>query len=42
VDHPLIDDRAWALRYMVVNTRNWWPGKKVVVSPATMRAGHSA
>ena len=24
---------SWALRYMVVDTRNWWPGKHVLVSP---------
>ena len=33
VDDFLIDDRAWAIRYLVVDTRNWWPGKKVVLSP---------
>lgn len=32
VEDFLIDDEAWAMRYMVVDTRNWWPGKKVVVS----------
>jgi len=30
----VIDDEAWAIRYMEVATRNWWPGKKVLVSPA--------
>ena len=29
----LVDSRAWAIRYLVVDTANWWPGKKVVVSP---------
>ena len=24
----------WVIRYMEVATRNWWPGKKVLVSPA--------
>jgi len=33
VEDFLIDDRAWAIRYLVVDTRNWWPGKKVVLSP---------
>jgi sporulation protein YlmC with PRC-barrel domain len=33
VEDFLVDDREWAIRYMVVDTRNWWPGKKVVVSP---------
>ena len=34
VDGFLIDDEAWAIRYIEVATRNWWPGKKVLVSPA--------
>src|SRR5208283_332533 len=29
----LVDDETWAIRYLEVNTRNWWPGKKVLVSP---------
>jgi uncharacterized protein YrrD len=37
VEDFLIDDRAWAIRYIVVDTRNWWPGKKVVVSPEWIR-----
>jgi sporulation protein YlmC with PRC-barrel domain len=27
----LIDDETWAIQYLVVDTRNWWPGKKVLV-----------
>ncbi len=30
----VMDNDAWAIRYMEVATRNWWPGKKVLVSPA--------
>jgi hypothetical protein len=33
VEDFLIDDQTWAIRYLIVNTRNWWPGKKVLVSP---------
>jgi sporulation protein YlmC with PRC-barrel domain len=33
VENFLVDDKDWALRYTVVDTVNWWPGKKVVVSP---------
>jgi uncharacterized protein YrrD len=33
VEDFVIDTTAWHLRYMVVDTRNWWPGKKVLVSP---------
>ena len=29
----MIDDETWAIRYLEVDTRNWWPGKKVLVSP---------
>jgi hypothetical protein len=30
----VVDDNAWAIRYIEVSTRNWWPGKKVLVSPS--------
>jgi stress response protein YsnF len=33
VEDFLIDDRSWAIRYIVIDTRNWWPGKKVLVAP---------
>jgi hypothetical protein len=29
----IIDDDTWAIRYIVIDTKNWWPGKKVLVSP---------
>ena len=34
VDGFVVDDEAWAIRYIEVATRNWLPGKKVLVSPA--------
>jgi len=33
VDDMLVDDRTWAIRYLVVNTSNWWGGNLVLVSP---------
>lgn len=33
VDDFIIDDESWAIRYLIIDTRNWWPGKKVLVSP---------
>ena len=33
VEDFIIDDETWAIRYLVVGTRNWWPGKRVLVSP---------
>ena len=29
----VVEMRTWAIRYMVVNTRNWLPGRKVLVTP---------
>ncbi|MGA9642972.1 MAG: PRC-barrel domain-containing protein [Terriglobales bacterium] len=34
----IMDDKAWAIRYIEVATRNWWPGKKVLVSPAWIKS----
>ena len=29
----LIDDRTWAIRYLVVATSNWWIGHQVLIAP---------
>lgn len=33
VEDFIIDDETWAIRYLIVNTQNWWPGKKILISP---------
>jgi hypothetical protein len=33
VEDFFVDDDTWAIRYLIVDTRNWWPGKKVLISP---------
>jgi uncharacterized protein YrrD len=33
VEDFIIDDETWEIRYLVVNTSNWWAGKKVLISP---------
>ena len=33
VDDFIVDDETWAVRYLVVDTSNWWFGKKVLISP---------
>jgi hypothetical protein len=40
VEDFLVDDQTWALRYLVVDTRDWLPGRKVLVSPQWIRAIH--
>lgn len=31
------DDQQWAVRYMVVDTNKWLPGRKVLISPLAVR-----
>jgi sporulation protein YlmC with PRC-barrel domain len=38
VEDFVIDDEIWAVRYLVIATRNWWPGKKVIVAPQWITA----
>ena len=33
IEDFVIDDETWAIRYLIVGTKNWLPGKKVLVSP---------
>ena len=34
VEDFLVDDQSWTIRYMLVDTTNWWAGKKVLVAPS--------
>ena len=38
VDDVLVDERTFAVQYLVVDTSNWIGGKWVAISPATVRA----
>lgn len=29
----VLDDTSWAIRYLIIDTSNWWIGKKVLISP---------
>lgn len=33
IEDFIIDDETWAIRYLIIDTQNWWPGKKVLLSP---------
>jgi len=37
VEDFLVDDAGWGIRYITVDTRNWWPGKRVLISPRSIR-----
>lgn len=38
VENFLIDDADWSVRYLLIATRNWWPGKHVQLAPNTVEA----
>ena len=38
VENVLIDDADWCIHYLIVDTKNWWPGKRVLVSPYAVRS----
>ena len=29
----LVDDETWAIRYLIIDTSNWWIGQKVLIAP---------
>jgi uncharacterized protein YrrD len=33
VEDFILDDEDWTIRYLIIDTRNWLPGRKVIVSP---------
>ena len=33
IEDFVIDDETWAIRYLIVDTRNWLPGKKILIAP---------
>lgn len=38
IENFLIDDVTWTVRYLIVDTRNWWPGAHVLISPFAVRS----
>jgi hypothetical protein len=37
VEDFLVDNAAWGIRYLVIDTRNWWPGEHVLLSPYAVK-----
>jgi hypothetical protein len=33
IEDLVFEETSWAIRYLVADTRNWWPGKHVLLSP---------
>ncbi len=38
IENVLADDANWEIRYLVIATRNWWPGKVVQLAPYAVKA----
>jgi hypothetical protein len=37
IEDFLVDDAGWNIRYIKVDTGNWWPGERVLISPYSVR-----
>jgi hypothetical protein len=37
VEDFFVDDVDWSIHYLLVDTKNWWPGKKVLISPRSAK-----
>lgn len=37
VEDFLVEDADWSIHYLIVDTKNWWPGKKVLISPRSVK-----
>jgi hypothetical protein len=37
VEDFLMEEADWSIHYLVVDTKNWWPGKKVLISPRSVK-----
>ena len=38
VEDFLVDEHTWAIRYLIVNTGNWWGGHQVLIAPSWITA----
>jgi hypothetical protein len=36
----LVDELSWAIRYLIVDTSNWWTGNQVLIAPAWISGVH--
>lgn len=37
IENFMLDSEDWGIRYLVVETRNWWPGQHVLLSPHAVK-----
>lgn len=37
VEDFLVDDAGWSIRFIKVDTKNWWPGERVLIVPRSVQ-----
>lgn len=37
VEDFLVEDADWRIRFLIADTNDWWPGKKVLISPRSVK-----
>jgi hypothetical protein len=37
IEDFLVEDTDWSIHDLIVDTKNWWPGNKVLISPRLIR-----
>ena len=37
VEDFLIEQADWSIHYLIIDTRNWWPGKRIIMPPVAVR-----
>ena len=37
IENFLVEEVDWCVHYLIVDTKNWWPGKSVLISPRSVR-----
>lgn len=38
VEDFILEDADWSVHFLVVDTKNWWPGKQVLISPRSVQS----
>jgi hypothetical protein len=33
----LVEDADWGIHHLIVDTQNWWPGRKILISPRSIK-----
>jgi len=37
IENFMIDDVSWDVRYLIIDTKNWWFGQHILISPYAVR-----